>query len=364
MRILQVIDSFQIGGAEVLLRKLIPLFLRDGHEVDLYLLKSTNSSLEKEVVSEGISVKSPEAISSVYSCRHIFYLARYLQERSYDIIHVHLFPAQLWVAFANKIIKAQTPIITTEHNTYNRRRKKWFRPLDRWMYSMYDSIVAISEATAHNLIKWLPELDKKMEVIHNGINTSEFAEAVAYPKEYIVDDVKKPLILFVGRFTEQKDHKTLIKAMVDVPDAHLILVGDGSTKNSMEAMARVLNVHNRVHFLGRRKDIPQLLKMSDVYVQSSHWEGFGIAVLEAMAGGLPVIASNVPGLRDVVGNSGILFNSGDSQQLAKCINTVLKNKELYNDLAKKSRERALEFNIEKTAKQYTDLYQRVINSST
>ena len=148
--------------------------------------------------------------------------------------------------------------------------------------------------------------------------------------------------------------------MVNIPDAHLVLVGDGPLRKEMELLASKLAIDNRVHFLGRRNDVHELIKMADIYVQSSHWEGFGIAVVEAMAGGLPVIASKVPGLCDVVGNSGILFEPRNSKQLARYIKAVIDNKELYNSLSINSSARAEQFNIEVTAKKYIDLYRSLV----
>ncbi|MGH9669124.1 MAG: glycosyltransferase, partial [Terriglobales bacterium] len=129
---------------------------------------------------------------------------------------------------------------------------------------------------------------------------------------------------------------------------------------SLEALAASLGIWERVHFLGRRADVPQLLKLADVYVHSSHWEGFGIAAVEAMAAGLPVIASDVPGLSQVVGSAGLLFPRGDADCLAGHISSVLASESLRRQLSQAGRERARSFSIEQSVEAYINLYRSVV----
>jgi glycosyltransferase involved in cell wall biosynthesis len=358
VKILQVIDSLEIGGAEVLLRDFVPRLRQRGIDVTVAILNSTGSYLEQELQNMGVCIL-PTIRASLYSPRHIFWLAHMLQR--FDVVHVHLFPAQLWVAMASRLTGERTVLVTTEHSTYNRRRKVWFRPLDRFMYSSYHFIACISPATASALINWVPDIAGKVTVVPNGINLERFRNARAASKSEILHDVSRPVILSIGRFEPPKDHATILRAMVKVPDAQLVLVGDGEMRQRLEGLAVSFGIANRVHFLGRRQDIPELIKMADIYIQSSNWEGFGIAALESMAGGLPVIASNVPGLSHIVEGAGILFPPGDSDALATAILSLLSSPELRSKLSQAGMEKANTFSIDQTADLYMDLYWRCVN---
>ncbi len=100
-------------------------------------------------------------------------------------------------------------------------------------------------------------------------------------------------------------------------NVELLLVGDGVKRPDLERLAAELKIVERVRFLGNRSDVPDILAAADIYIQPSRWDGFGIAALEAMAAGLPVVVSNVPGLRDVVGDAGLLFEAGSVSELTR-----------------------------------------------
>jgi glycosyltransferase involved in cell wall biosynthesis len=118
-----------------------------------------------------------------------------------------------------------------------------------------------------------------------------------------------------------------------------------------------------VRFLGKRRDVPHLLKAADLYVQPSRVEGFGIAALEAMASGLPIIASNVPGLAEVVGENGLLFPAGDHRCLAECLQLLLKDSALRQQLSAAATARAQMFTVAKTRDCYEALYREVLRES-
>jgi len=359
VKVLQVIDSMEISGAEVLLADMVPFFQQSGIDLSMFLLNSTGSHLERKLGNMGVCFLS-SVQASVYSPMHVLRLARQL--RHFDIIHVHLFPAQLWAAMAKRLSDKRTVLITTEHSTYNYRRKAWLRPIDRWMYRQYNAIACISQDALSALIDWVPDTAGKATVIQNGINFERITAAGAASKSKIPLDDSRPVILSIGRLQPQKDHAATLRAITKIPDAQLVIVGVGEMRQQLEQLAISLGIADRVHFLGRRLDVPELIKMADIYVQSSNFEGFGIAALEAMAGGLPVIASDVPGLNNVVGGAAILFPPGDSDALAEAISSLLSSQELRSQLSQAGMEKAQKFSIEQTAKQYVELYQRYVNN--
>ena len=357
MRILLVIDTLQFGGAEILLRDLALRYLAQGIEVEIAVLQGLDSPLERQLAAAGVPVRVSDA-GSLYSWRQVPALAKLLP--GYDLIHVHLFPAQLWVAMAARLARLRTPLITTEHNTLNERRfKRSFQPVDRWMYRQYRMIACISEATAEAMREWAPGTRGRLRVISNGVDVGRFRSAEAANKLDVLG-TEAPVIANVGRFEPQKFHSCLLRAMTRVPDAHLMLVGEGPLRAESEELARTLGIAGRVHFLGRRPDVPQLLRMSDVYTQPSRFEGFGLTALEAMAAGVPVVASTVPGLASVVGNAGVLVPPGNERRLAEELNSVLRTPERRAQLSASGLRRADELTIDHTAREYVALYRDVL----
>jgi glycosyltransferase involved in cell wall biosynthesis len=220
-------------------------------------------------------------------------------------------------------------------------------------------MVCISEATAQVMREWAPATRDRLLVIPNGVDLARFRDSQAASKREIVG-LDAPVIANVGRFEPQKNHTCLLQAMTRVPDAHLVLIGDGPLRPEAEHLARTLGISERVHFLGRRPDVPQLLRMSDVYVQPSRFEGFGLAALEAMAAGVPVVASSVPGLASVVAGAGVLFPSGNERRLAAEMDSLLRSPERRAQLSASGSRRAETFSIERTAGEYVSLYREVL----
>jgi glycosyltransferase involved in cell wall biosynthesis len=129
----------------------------------------------------------------------------------------------------------------------------------------------------------------------------------------------------------------------------------------LEAQAETLGVAPRVHFLGRRKDVAELLKMADIYVHPPVFEGFGIAAAEAMAAGKPIVATNVPGLAQVVGDAAVLVPPSDPAALATQISALVKSRERQEQLGNLATQRARIFSIESTVSAYIDLYRSLVN---
>jgi glycosyltransferase involved in cell wall biosynthesis len=143
-------------------------------------------------------------------------------------------------------------------------------------------------------------------------------------------------------------------------DYHLYLIGDGELRADCGNLVQELNLTNRIHFLGVRTDVPQLLKESYVVVMSSHWEGFGLAAVEGMASGKPVIASDVDGLCEVVEGAGVLSHHEDSTQLACEIKHLATDKDYYHNVAARCRERSKQFDISKMVDGYDKVYESLL----
>ena len=165
--------------------------------------------------------------------------------------------------------------------------------------------------------------------------------------------------LIVACFREAKDQDTLIKAISLLPNEYkLWLVGDGERRFILENLVSELGISDRVKFWGIRSDIPQILEQSHILVLSSHWEGLSLSCIEGMASGRPFIASNVDGLRDIVGGHGVLFPHQDSKTLAKEILSLCENKDYYNNVVSACQEKAIQYDINIMAQKYNQFYQQ------
>lgn len=367
MKILHIINRLGPGGAEKLIEDLLLLMNSiEGIKVDLLLLTNKNNVFDKRLSQYGIQLEIVPT-NKIYNILNIHYIRKYIKKGHYDVVHVHLFPSLYWASFASKLIFKNKPkFVFTEHSTHNERReKRYFRVIEKFVYSSYDKIISISYQAQNYLIKWLKPKNKgKFIVIENGIDLKKFKEVESYPKHEINakfhEDTK--LICMVGRFSEAKDQTTLIKAMNDIPsNVHLLLVGEGSLKEKNEELVRQINLEDRVHFLGFRDDVPRILKTVDIVVLSSNWEGLPLSAVEGMAAGKPLIGSNVPGIREVVDNYGLLFSKGNSKELANKINQLINDPLKYNEIAEKCQLRANSYSIEKMVNEYIEQYKILLN---
>jgi glycosyltransferase involved in cell wall biosynthesis len=259
----------------------------------------------------------------------------------------------------------KTAIVTTEHGSYNRRRdNKFFRPVERFIYSQYTKIICVNKAAKANLDKWV-SLPHKSCVIYNGIDTSKFKNATPYSKAELGLPDGSKVVTMVAHFFQQRDHKTAIKALLDLgKDIHILFCGSGEQGiNACKQLAGELGVEERVHFLGNRTDVARIIKTSDVGLLSTFCEGFGLAVLEPMAAGTPVIASCVDGVREVVEGCGILFPVGDYRQLAAEITRLLENRAHYTNVAQKCYTRSLEFGQEQFIEKHLTKYKELCSKN-
>lgn len=368
MKILYIINSLVSGGAEKLFEQVVPLINNvEGFEIDVLLLSDKNNVFDQYLLKQGIDIEVVK-YNSIYDVRNIFAIKKKIMSQRYDIVHAHLFPTQYWVAIA-KIFTANIHIkyITTEHSTHNRRREiLYFRPIDKFIFSKYDIVISITENTKENLINWIDPKKKnsnKHIVVENGITFEEIKKALPYRKSDLISGIEEndKLICMVGRFSEAKDQPTLIHAVSKLSeDVHLVFVGEGPLIQDSKKLANDLDISNRVHFLGFRQDIPQILKTIDIAVLSSHWEGFGLFAVEAMAAEKPILVSDVQGLREVVNNPELTFKVEDSMQLSIKIKELLDNSPKAKKAIAYSCKRYLNYDINYNVEKHLKIYKNII----
>lgn len=360
MKILHVITSLLTGGAEKLMVDLLPRIKAKGHDVELCSFDSTVTPFRIELEESGITIHSfHQGVQHVYDLRNILRLRRLIIKGGYDIVHTHNTAPQLFVPLAT--IGLNVMLVTTEHNTTNRRRESLvFKMLDIWMYHRYVNIICISKQAEFNLRKYLHNREN-ICTIFNGIDYNKYANAI------IVNDIRDlgdKLITMIAAFRPQKDQQTLIKAMQFLPETyHLCLVGGGdeSRKAMFELLISELNLRKRVHLLGIRNDIPNVLAASDFVVMSSHYEGLSLSNLEGMASGKPFIASDVDGLHEIVNGYGILVEHENAKAFADAIIALDQDGDYKNRIIEQCQTKAKQYDIAIMVDKYLDLYGRLLD---
>lgn len=355
LRILHVITSLRTGGAEKLMVDLLPRLQQQGMEVELALLDGTQTPFFDVLTAAGVRIHVlGNGMRAMHSPRCLPKLRKLM--RHFDVVHAHNTPCQVFVALSSIGLRPRPQLITTEHNTTNRRRQhRWMRCFDGWMYGRYAHILCVSDAVRTTLQDYLPQLSRAT-TIANGIDVAHFANA-APAQDLLHHSRAQKLLVMAAAFRPQKDHETAICALHHLPEEyHLYLAGDGTRRAFIENFVAQEQLSARVHFLGNRSDVAAVLRAADVVVMSSHYEGLSLSSLEGLASGRPVVASDVAGLREIVGDAGLLFPEGDAHALAQCTRQLAQDDALRTQLIERGRTRAAAFDIGKMVAGYRDCY--------
>jgi glycosyltransferase involved in cell wall biosynthesis len=235
-------------------------------------------------------------------------LRKLVRELDISVVHSHMYRANV-PATALKVIGEHVKVVGHYHNvgTWESTRQ---RLLDRWLANKRDMNLAVSEAVRRDVISHLQLPPSKVRTLRNGVNLDEFHPVAAAARHAIRERLGLPasakVVVMVARLVSQKNQSLVIESAMEVlkavPRAHFLFVGDGPDNEALKELASVRCVRDHVTFLGKRDDVPDILAASDVSVLPSTREGFSNAVLESMACGVPVIASNVGGNAEVIDN--------------------------------------------------------------
>jgi glycosyltransferase involved in cell wall biosynthesis len=281
-----------------------------------------------------------------------------IRSGEYDVLHTH---QNFNGSVARTIAKiCDISIIDTEHrqhSSYTFLQKLVNIPT----LPLADKVVFNSEATKNSL-KWYESVlinRRKQTVIHNGVNFSRLDKATENVKRCST----KPRVLSIGRLVPVKNHSTLLEAFAvvteQVPDAELVLIGDGPLRRDLEIQTKNLGIADVVQFKGQisRKEVYEEIACSDLFTIPSYSEGFCVAAVEAMAGGLPVVASDIDVFREVIDDSGIFLDPHNPSEFADAISRMLKNENRRDEFGRKLQKWARNtFSLECTAKEYACLY--------
>jgi len=288
-------------------------------------------------------------------------LARIMQSFRPAIVHTHSYV--LRYALPARLSSGGGPVVHTVHNLASREAGRvgtWIHRIA--MRAGVDS-VAVSEQVARSFVELYGR--PPAIVIPNGIDLSRFqpgGQSWKLANGFADGD---RLIVSVARLDPQKNPLGFIdafaRALATEPQWRLLLVGDGSLRQEAEARAESLGLGARVHFLGVRPDIDALLPECDLFALASNWEGMPIAVVEAMAAGLPVAATAVGGVPELVGHgaTGLLVPPGDTPALADALALLARDPVLRRELGRAARERAQCFGLDRMIGAYAQLFERL-----
>lgn len=350
MRVHHIINSYSLqgGGAERLVRGL-HLGLRE-RGVDSRLLGIERHADNELEAARTLGLKSTRSIAAIRGIK------KYLESecRVGDVVHAHLFPTNFYCSLLRKHVKGG--VLTTEHSTSNGRRDRWWgRMLDSQIYSKYDRIACISEGTKSSLNTWLPGCRKKTSVITNGV-------PISFTECYQRTEKDRSLVVSIGNLREAKNYENAIRAVASITalDFEYWIAGEGELRGALESLIARLDLGDRVKLLGRVDDVAGLLKRADVFFMPSKWEGFGMAAVEAMNAGLPLVASDVQGLKEVVAEDcAFLCDPSSIASMTIALETYLTNRDLREVHGKAAFQRSHRFAEEGMVKQYMALYAKL-----
>ena len=366
VHVLHVVDALEAGGAEQLLLTVVKNINGDRYKIIVCCL-SEFGPLADEVAKAGADVLQLHHARKSNDAGVVRELMCVIRERQISIVHTHTFSSNFYgrvVAVLGRV----PVIVNTQHNVYRHRTTKQVVS-DFVMARFTDGMIANSEAVKRFTARQLMIPIERFRVIYNCIDTSVFEERKS--REEVLASLGIPsdafVISVVAKLWKQKGHRYLLEAMrgisTEMPAARLLIVGTGPLDLELRTLAASLGVAESVHFLGARRDVPDLLGASDLLVLPSLWEGFGIALCEAMYSELPVVATNVDGIPEVVsnGDTGLLVTPRDPVALERAILTLACNEEVRRRMGRRGKERVLaNFSPKRHVTQLEEFYEDLL----
>lgn len=360
-------DATAFGGAEAALLLFLEHLDRDRWRPTLvYHPAEAVEPLERRAAEAGAELLPiPPLPLGIGGLKEVPALARLLRRERPDVFHAHL-SWQLACKFPlAAAVLARVPAVVATVQLYvdaplSTSSLVQLRAIGRGV----GRYVAVSDNIAQALRRDLRLAGGKVEVIHNAVDVARFSAAPNPAlRRALTGDDRTPLVFTAARLHEQKGLETLIEAVPGVPAAYFAIAGDGPERMRLETLVLELGVEERVTFLGSRSDIPALLRASDLFVLPSRYEGFPLALLEAMAAEVAVVATRIGGVDELVvdGQNGELVEPGDSAALAAAITSLLADPDRRKKLATRGHELVLHHHgAEATTARVTRVYDELL----
>ncbi|MFK7944203.1 MAG: glycosyltransferase [Paracoccaceae bacterium] len=292
-------------------------------------------------------------------------LIAFLDRHRIDILHTHSYRPNLYGRMAGVVLRpCGLKLVAHYHNDYSDKWDAEALCVERRLAALTDAAIAVSSAIARHVAE---RVGMVCELAENGIdrrrvtggNRALGRAALAVPADAL-------LVGLVGRVCHQKGIDTFVKAAAatakESPSVRFVVIGDAEDKellNCLDARISNLGLADRIRFAGHREDMADMLAALDVLAAPSRWEGFGLMLVEAMAAGVPVIASNVGGMPDVLGRAGLLVPPDDPNLLAEAMAALLGDAEGRTDMATRGRIQSARFDWTRTANRVCNIYDRI-----
>ena len=361
-RILYVITELDVGGAENALYQLATRLNRDAFEPEVACLQG-EGPLAARLHQRGIPIHLLCARGK-HDLRALWRLRRLV--RGADIVHSFLFHANMAARFA-AIAAGATAVVASARVAERQRPGR--RRLECWTRRLVDVEVCVS-AGVRDFFRAGGFPPEKLVVIPNGVDAAQFAGRSPAFKERIGLGPATPLVATIGRLHEQKGTSYFLRAASSIrrsrPDCQFLVVGRGPLEEPLRAEARQFQLERHLRFLGFCDDVPSLLKATDVFILPSLWEGMPNAVLEAMAAGVPVVATRVEGTVDVIedGRTGVLVMPRDVPALVSATLRLLEDPARAERLGQAAQEHVrAHFPIEAMVRRHEELYAKLVTEA-
>lgn len=322
-------------------------------------------SLQRRMRELGVPTYALGAATRWQYVRATVRLARLLRAEGASVLHAHCFDPTLVGAVAARL--AGIAFVFTRHHSEHHLRlgKRWHTRVDGWCGRRADAVIAVSETTKRIMTETEGVPSSQVTVVYNGMRP--FQEGSAQSVEHLRQEFglsKESVCLMLARLHEEKGHRVLFDAVprivARIGPIAVLLAGDGPHRGELEAEVQRSGLQSIVRFLGRRDDVAELIALSSVVVLPSLAESFGFAALEAMSVGKPVVASSLGGIREVVGDSGVLTRPGDAGSLADGVCQVLEDPGYARALGENGRRRAALFSADRMMCGYEAVYCEVL----
>ncbi|MNH77820.1 GDP-mannose-dependent alpha-(1-6)-phosphatidylinositol monomannoside mannosyltransferase [compost metagenome] len=361
-RVLYLITGFDYAGAESQLVHICRSLKSKGYLVQLISMVQPVAYLD-ELDEMGVEVHSLNMRKGIPDPRAIFRLRRFIRSFKPDVIHSHMVHANL-LARVTRLFVPMKLLICTAHsiNEGGRLRNLLYRITD----PLCDLMTNVSQEAVDRYIEIKAAPRHKIIFMPNGINLDHFSRSeqdrMLLRREMNLEG--KFIWLALGRLVPEKDYETMLRAFAGVirayPASHLLIAGIGPERSRLEELCRALELEQSVLFLGMRTDVTRLMSAADGYLMSSKWEGLPMVLLEASASGLPIVATDVGGNKEVVheGVNGYLAKASDPDQLAECmIRVMAKPEEIRFEMGSAGREYVGgKFNINTIVERWENVY--------
>lgn len=364
-RLLQITHDLELGGLQQVIVNLCRCIDRDKYDIRVLCLREKGLYTHQlEEINVPVDLLPQTTDTDYFS---FIKVARYLKEKKIDIIHTHNTQPLVDGVMGSLFSGRKHHIVHTDHARNFPDKTRYMIAEHLMSYFVY-KFVGVSEHTSENLAKYEKISKAKIVTIENGIYGKLYQNSIDVTEKRLKLGIDRSgfVIGTAGRFSEQKGLKYLLKAMPNIlktiPDAYLILAGDGELAPELKKLTVDLGIENRVNFIGTRQDMPDILKVLDIFVLPSIWEGLPMIILEAMAASLPILATDVGGVSRAIkhNRTGLLIPSKDSSEIT---NKII---ELHSDLDLRKRLSTTahnyfgeEFDASNMARAYEKLYEKI-----